>query len=65
MSATRGHVVKTPAKKEPYKVVLEHEIGPDTDEPVSSVREGEKLIRQETPIPPERDTTRDRPATDT
>ncbi|MDB5713771.1 MAG: hypothetical protein JWO15_1168 [Sphingomonadales bacterium] len=65
MAATRGHVVQTPAKEEPYKVVLEHEIGPDTNEPVASVREGENLIKEETPTPPKRDTTRDRPATDT
>jgi hypothetical protein len=65
MAATRGHVVKTPAKKEPYKIVLEHEVGPDTEESVSSVKEGERLIRQETPTPPKRDTTLDRPATDT
>jgi hypothetical protein len=65
MTATRGHVVVTPTKKKPYKVVLEHEGGPDTDKPVASVKEGEDLIRQETPVPPERDTTLDRPASDT
>jgi hypothetical protein len=64
MTATRGRVVQTPAAKEPYKVILEHEAGKDTEHAVSTVREGEALIAQETPKPPERDTTRDQPASD-
>jgi hypothetical protein len=62
LTATRGHVVQTPDEKEPYKVVLEHEGGKDTEQPVPTVREGEELIKQETPTPPERDKTHDRPA---
>ena len=62
MSAKRGHVVQTPTQNEPYKVVLEHEQGPDTEHPVSSIREGEALIRDQTPPPPKRDTSRDRKA---
>jgi hypothetical protein len=64
MAATRGHVVRTPTKKEPYKVILEHDGGPDTEASVSTVREGEDLIKEEMPTQPERDTTRDTPPRD-
>lgn len=64
MAATRGHVVLTPDQTEPYKVILEHEGSPDTERPVSTVREGEGLIKQETPTPPERDASHDRLASD-
>jgi hypothetical protein len=62
MAATRGRIVRTPAKARPYKVVLEHEGAPDTEAPVSTMREGEALIRLETPAPPTRSTLRDRPS---
>jgi hypothetical protein len=62
MMATRGRIVQTPTKEKPYKVVLEHEGGPDTEEPVSTMREGEALIRLETPALPPRNTSRDRPS---
>jgi hypothetical protein len=62
MSATRGHIVQTPTKDEPYKVVLEHDDGPDTECPAATIREGEALIRDQTPSPAERDKSRDRPA---
>jgi hypothetical protein len=61
MSSTRGHVVQTPSGKKPYKVVLEHESGEDTEHAVSTVREGEALIQKKTPTPPPRDTSRDEP----
>ena len=62
MVATRGRIVRTPTGEKPYKVVLEHEDGPDTEAPVSTMREGEALIRLETPAPPARNTSRDRPS---
>ena len=62
MSATRGHIVQTPTKDEPYKVVLEHEDGADTEFPAATIKEGEALIRDQTPTPAERDKSRDRPA---
>jgi hypothetical protein len=62
VTANRGHVVQTPGEDEPYKVVLEHEASKDTEHPVSTVKEGEELIKKETPTPPERDTTHDYPA---
>lgn len=60
--ATRGHVVQTLGGVEPYKVVLEHESGADTEQSVSSVRAGEQLIRKNTPQPRRRNTLLDRPA---
>lgn len=60
--ATSGRVVQTPTKKKPYKVILEHEGGASTEQPVSTIREGEALIREETPLPPKRNTLRDQPA---
>ena len=62
MVATRGRIVQTPTKGKPYKVVLEHEDGKDTEEPVTTMREGEALIKEETPTPPKRDKLYDRDA---
>ena len=64
MAATRGRVVQTPTKAKPYKVVLEHESSVDTEQSVATMREGETIIREETPTPPKRDTSGDRPASD-
>jgi hypothetical protein len=61
MTATGGRVVLTPDEKEPYEVVLEHEGGDETEAPVRTVREGEALIKQETPTPPKRNTLFDHP----
>lgn len=65
MAATRGRVVKVPTKDKPYKVVLEHEGTADTEQAVETMREGEALIREETPTPPERDLSRNPPASGT
>jgi hypothetical protein len=62
MPATRGRVVQTRRDKKPYKVVLEHEDGEDTEHAVSSMQEGEALIRAETPKPLKRDKSRDHPS---
>jgi hypothetical protein len=64
MAATGGRIVLTPGEKDPYKVVLEHEADKDTEQPVQTMEQGEALIKKETPTPPTRDTTRDRPASD-
>jgi hypothetical protein len=60
--ATRGYIVQTPNGEKPYKVVLEHEGGADTEYPASSMREGERFIRAWTPVPPVRDKSWDRPS---
>lgn len=62
MAATSGRIVQTPTKKKPYKVVLRHEGSGDTEQAVETMREGEALIRDETPAPPKRNTLRDQPA---
>ena len=64
MVATRGRIVQTPTGKKPYKVVLEHDDAPDTEQSVATMREGEDLIKKETPTPPRRSTLRDRPSLD-
>jgi hypothetical protein len=62
--ATGGYVVSTRETDEPYKVVLEHGHGSNTEHPVATMREGEALIKQETPEPQERNTLLDRKAGD-
>jgi hypothetical protein len=64
MRATGGRLVQTPKKKKKYKVVLEHEDRADTEESVNTMREGEALLREKTPTPPERDKSRDRTVSD-
>lgn len=61
MAANSGRIVQTPTKKKPYKVVLEHEGSVDTEQGVETMREGEALIREETPTPPKPNTLLDRP----
>lgn len=62
MAATRGRVVQTPTMDQPYKVVFQHENGVDTEQAVATMREGEALIKSETPAVLERDRSRDEPA---
>jgi hypothetical protein len=59
--ATRGHVVLTPDDDLPYKVVLEHEQGENTEQPVSTIREGGALITKTIPTPLEPNTSWDHP----
>ena len=61
MAANSGRIVQTQTKKKPYKVVLEHEGSVDTEQGVETMREGEALIREETPTPPEPNTLLHRP----
>lgn len=50
MGVTRGRIVLTANAQYPYKVVLEHD-GRESEHPVSTVREGEALIRSRIPSP--------------
>ncbi|HWT11867.1 MAG TPA: hypothetical protein VN231_03860 [Allosphingosinicella sp.] len=60
MGVIGGRVVQTPRAEKPYKVVLEHEGNvADSEHPVSTVREGEMLIRRHSPAPPGRDEMRE------
>ena len=53
MRVIGGRVVKTPDSGHPYKVVLQHDGGtPDSEYPVSTVREGELLISERSPSLP-------------
>jgi hypothetical protein len=52
MGVTGGRLVVTPGEARPYKVVLEHEPGGDTEHPVGTVREGELYIRSKRPVSP-------------
>lgn len=60
MAARAGHIVQTPGKDQPYKVILEHEDGTSSEHACTSMREGEAFIRRNTPKPIARDTSRDR-----
>ena len=62
MTARAGHIVQTPESDQPYKVVLEHEDGPNTEHGCSTIREGEAMIRQNTPTPTPRNTSRNQKA---
>jgi hypothetical protein len=59
MLAIRGRIIQTPTMEKPYKVILEQQGGEETEHPVSTIREGEALIRSESPPVPARDTLRD------
>jgi hypothetical protein len=59
MSVIRGRIVQTFGEDKPYKVVLEHEDGAESEHPVATMREGEALIKREMPTPPRRNTARD------
>ena len=56
--AISGRIVLTPERPMPYKVVLEHEEGADSEHEVGSVRAGEKMIRDNLPTPPAPDLLR-------
>jgi hypothetical protein len=53
MAVKKGRVVRTPGRAKPYKVVLENEDAGKADHPVSTVRQGEALIRKNSVPPPE------------
>lgn len=59
MAAIRGRIVQTPGEDKPYKVVLEHEEGGQSEHPVATMREGEELIKRHMPPLPERNGSRD------
>ena len=58
MYAKSGHVVQTSPGS--FKVVLKHEVGDDTEQACATVREGEAIIRRNTPTPPTRSHLLDR-----
>ena len=62
MRATAGRLVRTPGSSLPYKVVLSHRGGAQTERGFATVREAEAFIRRNTPAPPARSTLYDRDA---
>ena len=62
MSSTAGRIVRTPKCHMPYKVVLSHDGGGDTERAFVTMREAEAFIRRNTPVPAARRTLYDRDA---
>ncbi len=62
MSSSSGLVVATPGSDLPYKVILTHLRGKQSEHPFSTMREAEGFIRRSTPLPTPHRTLYDRPA---
>ena len=62
MHAKSGYIVQTREAEEPYKVVFSHDDGPDTEQACRTIREGQAIIRRNTPTPPSQNTFRDQEA---
>ena len=62
MHAKSGYIVQTRGAAHPYKVVFEHEDGPETSQACATIREGHAIIRRNTPTPPATNTLRDQEA---
>jgi hypothetical protein len=62
MSSERGRIVQTPETDLPYKVILTHDVGQDTEHAFATMREAEAFIKRNTPVPAARRTTYDRDA---
>jgi hypothetical protein len=52
MHAKSGHIVQTRGAAHPYKVVFDHEDGSVTSQACATIREGQAIIRRNTPTPP-------------
>ena len=61
-SSSSGLVVSTPGGDLPYKAILRHKGGNDSEHPFSTIREAEAFIRRNTPVPPARRTLYERDA---
>lgn len=62
MSSERGRIVHTSGLDLPYKAVLTHDAGDDTEYDFATMREAEAFIKRNTPVPAPRRTTYDRDA---
>jgi hypothetical protein len=62
MSSRFGRIVRDPAAERPYKVILSHDEGPESECAFSTMREAEAFIHRNTPRPRARDTFWDRDA---
>ena len=64
MSSERGRIVHTPGEKLPYKAILTHDVGQDTEHSFGTMREAEAFIKRNTPRPTPQRTTYDRDASE-
>jgi hypothetical protein len=62
MSSRFGRIVTTRDADLPYKVILSHDQGPETERAFATMREAEAFIRRNTPRPQARSTFWDRAA---
>jgi len=62
LASSSGLVVSTPGSDLPYKAILRHPGGNDSEHPFSTMREAEAFIRRNTPVPPVRRTLYERDA---
>jgi hypothetical protein len=62
ITSSTGLVVATPGSDFPYKVILTHLPGKQSEHPFSTMREAEAFIRRSTPLPAPHRTLYDRPA---
>jgi hypothetical protein len=62
MSSERGRIVHTPGSDLPYKAILTHDVGDDTERDFATMREAEAFIKRNTPVPTAHRTTYDRAA---
>jgi len=62
MFARSGYIVQTRGAHMPYKVVFDHEHGPDSELACMTMQDCQKLIRQNTPTPGLEDPSRDQEA---
>ena len=62
MDSERGRIVHKPGSKLPYKAILTHDVGEDTEHAFATMREAEAFIKRNTPVPTSRRTTLDRDA---
>jgi hypothetical protein len=62
MHAKSGYIVQTRGAAHPYKVVFDHEDGPDTSQGCATIREGQAIIRRHTPHASSPNTLRDQEA---
>ena len=60
--AERGKIVHEPGSDLPYKAILTHDAGEDTQHAFATMREAEAFIKRNTPVPTARRTTYDRDA---
>jgi hypothetical protein len=62
MSSRFGRIVRHPADPLPYKVVLSHDGGGESERAFATMREAEAFVRRNTPRPRPRSTLWDRAA---